>query len=168
VKKTYAILASSVIFLSFASVVPSLAETKPQAQTEAASQENTHTLSQFIASPEAAPLLKILTEKTALPDWIPAQLTESPAEKAEFGGKKYVVLQGCKQHACNSEQIAIMYNAQDKLIYGLLRTITDDGNTEQLKWLNIGGNDESIDGRTILYAALTGSLSNHPNDFNYK
>ena len=30
-----------------------------------------------------------------------------------------------------------------------------------------GGGAESIDGRTILYAALTGSLDNHPQAFNY-
>ena len=39
---------------------------------------------------------------------------------------------------------------------------------EKLTWLNIGGGSESIDGRTILYAALTGSLENHPDAFNYK
>ena len=33
--------------------------------------------------------------------------------------------------------------------------------------LVIGGGAESIDGRTILYAALTGSLDNHPQAFNY-
>jgi hypothetical protein len=38
--------------------------------------------------------------------------------------------------------------------------------TEVLTWLTIGGGDESIDGRTILYAALTGSLENHRGQFN--
>ena len=41
------------------------------------------------------------------------------------------------------------------------------GTVERLTWLGIGGGAESIDGRTILYAALTGSLDNHPQAFNY-
>ncbi|BBU86441.1 hypothetical protein EIMP300_78410 [Escherichia coli] len=39
--------------------------------------------------------------------------------------------------------------------------------TEKLTWLNV--NDAlSIDGKTVLFAALTGSLENHPDGFNFK
>ncbi|EOQ1650832.1 Ivy family C-type lysozyme inhibitor, partial [Escherichia coli] len=37
----------------------------------------------------------------------------------------------------------------------------------KLTWLNV--NDAlSIDGKTVLFAALTGSLENHPDGFNFK
>lgn len=45
--------------------------------------------------------------------------------------------------------------------------VETDDTVERLTWLGIGGGAESIDGRTILYAALTGSLDNHPQAFNY-
>ncbi|HFU4245985.1 TPA: hypothetical protein ACH5ZM_003785, partial [Escherichia coli] len=38
---------------------------------------------------------------------------------------------------------------------------------QKLTWLNV--NDAlSIDGKTVLFAALTGSLENHPDGFNFK
>lgn len=37
---------------------------------------------------------------------------------------------------------------------------------ENLTWLNVS-NALSIDGKTVLFAALSGSLENHPDAFNY-
>ncbi len=37
---------------------------------------------------------------------------------------------------------------------------------EKLTWLNVS-DALSIDGKTVLFAALSGSLDNHPDAFNY-
>lgn len=60
-----------------------------------------------------------------------------------------------------------MYDPQKKVMYGLLLSVNKKDKTERLTWMNIGGGSESIDGKTILYAALTGSLVNHPGAFNF-
>ncbi len=60
-----------------------------------------------------------------------------------------------------------MYDPQKKVMYGLLLSVNKKDNTERLTWMNMGGGSESIDGKTILYAALTGSLVNHPGAFNF-
>ncbi|HBC5886972.1 TPA: C-lysozyme inhibitor, partial [Escherichia coli] len=50
---------------------------------------------------------------------------------------------------------------------GLFSTIDEKTSQEKLTWLNV--NDAlSIDGKTVLFAALTGSLENHPDGFNFK
>ncbi|UMX74970.1 hypothetical protein MJ559_08690 [Klebsiella pneumoniae] len=38
---------------------------------------------------------------------------------------------------------------------------------EKLTWLNVS-DALSIDGKTVLFAALSGSLDNHPDAFNYQ
>jgi hypothetical protein len=38
---------------------------------------------------------------------------------------------------------------------------------ETLTWLNVS-DDLSIDGKTVLFAALSGSLENHPDAFNFQ
>ena len=61
--------------------------------------------------------------------------------------------------------LAAAFDAMTARQHGVLSET--DGTVERLTWLGIGGGAESIDGRTILYAALTGSLDNHPQAFNY-
>ncbi|HGF2559028.1 TPA: C-lysozyme inhibitor, partial [Escherichia coli] len=49
----------------------------------------------------------------------------------------------------------------------LFSTIDEKTSQEKLTWLNV--NDAlSIYGKTVLFAALTGSLENHPDGFNFK
>ncbi|KVE38017.1 Ivy family c-type lysozyme inhibitor [Burkholderia sp. TSV86] len=104
----------------------------------------------------------------ALPAWVTKGGTESPAHTVSFEGHDVYVMGACKPHDCGSESIAILYDPQNKVMYGVLSVVGPRAGTERLTWLNIGGGNESIDGKTILYAQLTGSLENHPGAFNYK
>ncbi|WP_233168191.1 hypothetical protein [Xylophilus sp. ASV27] len=52
-------------------------------------------------------------------------------------------------------------------MYGVLSVRGPKQGTEHLTWLDIGGGPESVDGRAVLHAALTGSLENHPGAFNH-
>ncbi|MFM2591328.1 hypothetical protein AAFX19_00010 (plasmid) [Vibrio harveyi] len=48
-----------------------------------------------------------------------------------------------------------------------ISTLVDPPVISIATWLNV--NDAlSIDGKTVLFAALTGSLENHPDGFNFK
>lgn len=99
-----------------------------------------------------------------LPDWVFDGVVGSSGRMVSFDGKFYLALSGCQQHNCGASAMAVLYNSDDKVMYGVIATqLSDD--QERLEWLNIGGGAESIDGRTLLYAALTGSLSNHPQEF---
>lgn len=101
-----------------------------------------------------------------LPAWVKKGVVESPAIAVEMAGRTYQVMQACKPHDCADQQIAVMYAPAQGTMYGVL--LSRNGNGEKLAWLNIGGGSESIDGKTILYAALTGSLANHPQAFHFR
>lgn len=107
-----------------------------------------------------------LAEGQTLPEWLRDGAVTMPGQKVGFGGKEYVAVTACKQHDCAANQFAMIYAPEGGDAFGLLSTHESDA-VENLLWLGIGGNAESIDGRTILYAALTGSLANHPDAFNY-
>lgn len=97
--------------------------------------------------------------RTPKPDWL-RNATESEAVSVTMDGRPYTVLLACKQHDCANHQLVVLFNRE--AIYGLRFETTDNSPKEELTWLNIGGGPESIDGKTILYAAITGSLFNHP------
>ncbi|MEJ3975655.1 Ivy family c-type lysozyme inhibitor [Providencia rettgeri] len=84
-----------------------------------------------------------------------------------LSGNEYQIATACKPHNCPAEQIAIMYSKEKNVIAGVFSSNDEKNNTEDLLWFNIT-DDLSIDGKTVLFAALTGSLENHPDDFNYK
>lgn len=46
-------------------------------------------------------------------------------------------------------------------------SVVDEKPTRRLTWLNVS-DALSIDGKTVLFAALSGSLDNHPDAFNYQ
>lgn len=46
-------------------------------------------------------------------------------------------------------------------------SVVDENRPERLTWLNVS-DALSIDGKTVLFAALSGSLDNHPDAFNYQ
>ncbi|WP_017997764.1 Ivy family c-type lysozyme inhibitor [Paracoccus sp. N5] len=108
-----------------------------------------------------------MAEGHPMPEWLRGAAVTTPAQKVSFGGKDYLAMTACKQHDCAANQLAMLYAPDSGEAYGLL-SVQDGKGAELLTWLNIGGNAESIDGRTILYAALTGSLANHPEAFDYK
>lgn len=79
----------------------------------------------------------------------------------------YQVMSACKPHDCGSQRIAVMWSEKSNQMTGLFSTIDEKTSQEKLTWLNV--NDAlSIDGKTVLFAALTGSLENHPDGFNFK
>ena len=91
-----------------------------------------------------------------LPAWVMKGGTYTPAQTVTLGDETYQVMSACKPHDCGSQRIAVMWS-----------TIDEKTSQEKLTWLNV--NDAlSIDGKTVLFAALTGSLENHPDGFNFK
>ncbi|MGG6894148.1 Ivy family c-type lysozyme inhibitor [Rhizobium sp. BR 315] len=118
--------------------------------------------------PAAASAFKAMAQGHRLPVWIHGKTVESLGHEVMFGGEKVYVMSVCKQHDCGAEQIAVMYDPGKKIIYGLLLLADPETRAERLTWMNLGAGNVSIDGRTILYAALTGSLGNPPDGFDYK
>lgn len=101
-----------------------------------------------------------------LPDWVMKGGTETPARKVTLDNKAYQVVSACKPHDCVAEQIAILYSPEGKSMSGVFSKQTAEANQQNLVWLN-SGSDISIDGKTVLFAALSGSLENHPDAFNF-
>ncbi|AGT11286.1 Ivy family c-type lysozyme inhibitor [Paracoccus aminophilus] len=102
-----------------------------------------------------------------VPDWVLSGPVTSPSQMVQFGGKEYLVMTGCKKHDCGNNQIAVLYQKTDKVMFGLLLRADSADGPQTLNWMGMGGNAETVDGRTILYAATTGSLANHPKSFDY-
>ncbi len=138
------------------------------AATSASAQDHPTTFREFASNPAASAAFKAMAQGHRLPDWIYGKTVESPRHEIMFGGDKVYVMSACKQHDCGSEQIAVMYDPGKKIMYGVLLVADPETRAERLTWMNLGGGNETIDGRTILYAALTGSLGNHPDAFDYK
>ncbi|MDT1061632.1 Ivy family c-type lysozyme inhibitor [Paracoccus sp. CPCC 101403] len=110
---------------------------------------------------------KGMAGKSPMPDWVQQGIVVTPTQTARFDGKSWLVMSGCKQHDCASQQIAVIYSPETGAMHGVLSETAEDEPVQTLRWLNIGGGAESIDGRTILFAALTGSLANHTESFDY-
>ncbi|HHQ6628460.1 TPA: Ivy family C-type lysozyme inhibitor [Serratia fonticola] len=102
-----------------------------------------------------------------LPKWVTQGGADSQGQKVNIAGKQYVVLTSCKPHDCSSQRIAVLYATATKKIAGVFSSVDEKTGNEKLQWLNIP-DDLSIDGKTVLLAALTGSLDNHPDSFNFK
>lgn len=138
------------------------------AATGASAQDHPTTFRDIAKDPVASAAFKAMAKGHRLPDWINGKTVESPGNELMFGGDKVYVMSACKQHDCGDEQIAVLYDPDKKIMYGVLRVADQKTVSEKLTWMNIGPGNEAIDGRTILYAALTGSLGNHPDAFDYK
>lgn len=108
-----------------------------------------------------------MSKEHNLPDWVMKEGTETPARKVTLDSKAYQVVSACKPHDCAAEQIAILYSPEGKSMSGVFSKQTAEGNQQNLVWLN-SGSEISIDGKTVLFAALCGSLENHPDAFNFK
>ncbi len=102
-----------------------------------------------------------------LPKWVTQGGADSQGQKVNIAGNQYLVLTSCKPHDCNSQRIAVLYATATKKIAGVFSSVEEKTGNEKLQWLNIP-DDLSIDGKTVLFAALTGSLDNHPDSFNFK
>ncbi|WP_343710805.1 Ivy family C-type lysozyme inhibitor [Enterobacter sp.] len=102
-----------------------------------------------------------------LPDWVMKGGTSTPAMRVTVDNKAYQVVSACKPHDCAAEQIAILYSPDTKSMSAVFSKQSEEGYQQNLVWLN-SRSDISIDGRTVLFAALSGSLQNHPDAFNFK
>lgn len=137
------------------------------ALTSTAFAENSLTLADLGQDQALTAAFDQMAQGQEIPEWVRGGAVTSPAGHAAFDGKNYVVLTGCKQNECAANQIALLYQPEAGEMFGLLVT-GEQTVQQQLTWLNIGGDAESIDGRTILFAATTGSLDNHPDAFDYR
>ncbi|MDR0576907.1 MAG: Ivy family C-type lysozyme inhibitor [Candidatus Accumulibacter sp.] len=108
-----------------------------------------------------------MTKGRDLPRWVTKGGTNSPTREVGLGGARYRVLSACKPHDCASERMAVLYSADGKKMAGVYSVVNEKTASEKLVWLNVDGK-ESIDGKTVLYAALSGSLENHPQAFDFK
>ncbi|MFK0167124.1 Ivy family c-type lysozyme inhibitor [Rhizobium sp. NPDC090279] len=131
-------------------------------------QANDFRLHDIPSGPAARKAFEEMAKGHALPEWVRGGSTDSETVKLAFDGNEVYVMSGCKRHDCIAEKMAVIYNPKGNIMYGVFATWDEKTSTEKLIWLNIGGGEESMDGKTILYAALTGSLGNHPGAFNYK
>ncbi|WP_241571620.1 Ivy family c-type lysozyme inhibitor [Rosenbergiella nectarea] len=124
------------------------------------------TFSDLVKTPEGGKALAALISHQHLPNWIKTGGVESPAQTVTVKGNDYQVYAICKPHNCGNQQFAVLYSAKLKQMSGLYLQTNEKSHRETLQWLNVS-DELSIDGKTILYAATTGSLSNHPTAFNY-
>ena len=89
-----------------------------------------------------------------------------PAQTVKLGSESWQVLSACKPHDCGSERIAVIWSEKSKQMAGVFSVVDEKTSQEKLTWLNVS-DALSIDGKTVLFAALSGSLENHPDAFNY-
>lgn len=123
------------------------------------------TISSLASDKSTQETFNTMVNKQKLPDWVTLGGTDTPAVKVNIGGREYLVLRSCKPHDCGAESIAIIFSPESKVMAGVLSTMDADAVNQKLLWLNIP-DQLSIDGKTILFAALTGSLDNHPGKYN--
>ena len=132
----------------------------------AAAQTET-TVSSLAAASATKTAFAAMVKGHHLPAWVTRGGTGSPEKKITLAGTSYQVVSACKPHDCASERIAVIYTADGKTMAGLYSKVDEKNNAEKLSWLNVP-DGLSIDGKTVLYAALSGSLENHPDAFNYQ
>ncbi|WP_408914408.1 Ivy family c-type lysozyme inhibitor [Brucella pseudogrignonensis] len=112
-----------------------------------------------LTNPAIEKRVEHLVGKNDIPKWLKSA-TLSEGISVKMDGKPYTVLVACKPHDCSNNQFAVLFDKEQ--MFGLLYTASEKPDEEKLTWFNIGGGPESIDGKTLLYAAITGSLANHP------
>lgn len=125
------------------------------------------TISRLAKDKATTEAFKTMVGSQQLPQWVTQGGTDSPNQDVVIDGHKYVVLNSCKPHDCAAESMAVLYSPESKTLAGVLSIVGEQTVHQTLTWLNINDN-LSIDGKTVLFAALTGSLDNHPNSFNLK
>ncbi|BDH46995.1 hypothetical protein TUM12370_30390 [Salmonella enterica subsp. enterica serovar Choleraesuis] len=102
-----------------------------------------------------------------LPAWVKKGGTSTPAQEVKLGEDSWQVLESCKPHDCSTERMAVIYSEKTGKMAGVVSHVNAKGDRENLTWLGDEGS-LSIDAKTVLLAALTGSLQNHPDAFNYQ
>ena len=93
--------------------------------------------------------------------------TGTPAQTVKLGSESWQVLSACKPHDCGHERKEMNWTEKSKQMSGVYSVVDEKTDQEKLTWLNVS-DALSIDGKTVLFAALSGSLDNHPDAFNYQ
>lgn len=127
--------------------------------------QNELTISDLAKNSASKAEFSSMVKGRALPAWVTQGGVSSPAREVRLAGALFQVLTSCKPHDCASERVALLWSPQANRMMGVFSRVDDKAACETLTWLNIG-DSESIDGKTVLYAALAGSLENHPDAFN--
>ncbi|WP_232461559.1 Ivy family c-type lysozyme inhibitor [Tatumella citrea] len=145
-------IACAAVLLS-ATALPVVAQPLPGLSSLLQSQQGRIAFSQLIAGQH-------------LPGWIKKGGVETPMQEVTLDGTTYQLYYSCKPHDCAADRFALIYSPADNSMSGLWSRVDEKNHKEQLRWLNIS-DKFSVDGKTVLYAAISGSLANHPHDFNY-
>lgn len=124
-------------------------------------------LSDLARHPQTASVFNALIAHQHLPSWIRKGGVESPMQQVTLKGETYQVYTACQPHNCAQQKFALLYSPKHQQMSGLWLRNDEKNQRETLRWLNLN-NALSIDGKTVLYAAMTGSLDNHPTAFNYQ
>lgn len=125
-------------------------------------------LPEMLVKPEVSAIFDKMSEGWEVPAWVRHDAVSSPGQKVSFGGREYSAFWACQNNDCGNNQISVIYNEADKQMFGLIVRSDSENGPQTLNWMGLGGGDETIDGKTILYAAVTGSLANHPTSFNFQ
>lgn len=125
------------------------------------------TISSLATDKTTAAAFKEMVGKTSLPKWVIQGGVGSPGQNIILGGVNYLLQTACKPHDCDAEKIAILFSPKNNTMAGVLALSDAQENKQTLRWMNIS-DELSIDGKTVLFAALTGSIDNHPHLFNFK
>ncbi|MGT8856198.1 Ivy family C-type lysozyme inhibitor [Enterobacter sp. 186315] len=125
------------------------------------------TVSELATGKTTAAAFKEMVGKTTLPQWVVKGGVDSQGQNVTIDGVTYQLQTACKPHDCGAEKIAVLYSPKMQKMAGVLATSNESENKQTLQWLNIS-DELSIDGKTALFAALTGSADNHPGMFNFK
>ena len=124
------------------------------------------TFSKLAADQDTRAVFHQMVRDHQLPEWVARGGTESQSHTVTVAGSRYVVMSMCKPHDCGAQRMAVMYATATKKIAGVFSSVDENTGSESMTWLDMP-DELMIDGKTILYAALTGSLDNHPDGFNF-
>jgi hypothetical protein len=126
--------------------------------------ETPPTLSDLAVNKETKALFKEMTKAQKLPKWVLQGGTDGETHSIYLKGNDYQISSSCKPKQCGLEQIAVLYSPTARIMAGVLAKNTEHETQQKLIWLNVP-DSLSIDGKTVLYATLTGAIDNHPNWF---
>lgn len=126
--------------------------------------ESPATLSDLAVKDETKALFKKMIKDQKLPNWVMKGGTDSEKLNINLKGNDYQIYSSCKPHQCGLEQIAVLYSPKARIMTGVFAKNTERDTLQKLVWLKVP-DDLSIDGKTVLFATLTGTLANHPDWF---
>ena len=98
----------------------------------------------LLQRPDFAKTLDALHDAQALPAWVRTGGTATPVQTVQVDGKAMLLATACKPHDCPTERVALLYDAQDHAMWGLLAqrpenlapaVDPDDSSQDKLTWL---------------------------------